>query len=183
MYNHHHNSGHSHCDGSGRGNDHSHHHDSGYNNHHHHGDTGSGRAAGPQHRDNGGKRSIKIKTKDTPGSIHIERHIHDEAVVISGVLAVDYDTAEMSVLIAEELEEAARSITDCGGIVGHIKAAINTTSTSMISVTEEKAAVTEGKWKRTKITLAAIVFLIEPEEAEKAIKRALASIKSRTLAG
>lgn len=125
------------------------------------------------------KKKIIAKAKDAPGLIYIERQIHDEAIVISGTLTIRYATAELNDWIAEELESAARSINELGGIVGHIKAAVSLSLTNMISVTDEKAAVKESPFRRAKITLAAIVFLVDPKEAEDIARSALAGIRTR----
>ena len=125
------------------------------------------------------KRRIIAKPKDAPGLIYIERHIHDEAIVISGSLVIRYETPELNAWITEELESAASKVKELGGVVGHIKTAVASTSTSMISVTDEKAIVKEPPVRRAKITLASIVFLIDPEDAENIVRSALAGIRTR----
>lgn len=137
------------------------------------------RAKHSHHSDEGGKQHIGAKAKDTPGIICIERNIHDEAVVISGTLTIEFEDADLNAWIAGELEKAAQAIKTLDGIVGHIKAAVTLTSTDVISVTDEKAMVTEARLKRARIALAAIVFMIEPKEAENIIRKALAGVRSR----
>jgi hypothetical protein len=44
---------------------------------------------------------IKIKAKDIPGVIFIERNMHDDAVVISGSLSVENVSGELSACIAQ----------------------------------------------------------------------------------
>lgn len=127
----------------------------------------------------GGEKQIGEKAKDTPGIICIERNVHDDAIVISGTLTVEYGTADLSVWIAEGLEEAAREVKEKEGIVGHIKAAVTVTSTDSVSVTDDKAMVTHAPQKRARIALAAIVFMIEPEAAENIIRKALAGVRAR----
>jgi len=125
---------------------------------------------------------IASKLKDVRGVIHIERHIHDDAIVVSGSLIIDYDTQDQNARIAAELENAAQKINDSGGIVGHIKAAVTSTSTSMISVTDKDAMIKESPVSRVKITVAAIVFLVKPLEAENAVRDALIAIRKRSAA-
>lgn len=125
------------------------------------------------------KKRIEEKAKDTPGIICIERNIHDDAVVISGTLTLEYNAVDINAWIAEELEKAARAVKESDGIVGHIKAAVSVTSTDMLSVTDEKATITDSPQKRARIALAAIMFMIEPKEAENIIRKALAGVRAR----
>ena len=124
------------------------------------------------------KQRIRIKAKDTPGVICIERSIHDEAIVISGSLTVEYGTVNLNELIAGELEKAAQAIKELNGVVGHIKAAVSATTTDMISVTDEKAMVTRSQGNTARIAVAAIVFTIEAAEAERLIRKALAGVRA-----
>jgi len=123
-------------------------------------------------------RRITIRAKGAPGLICIERNIHDEAIVISGSLTVEYGAVDLSALVAEELERAARAVVENSGIVGHIKSALTISSTKVVSVTDDKAVITEAPLKRAKITLAAILFMIEPEIAEDIVRKALAGVRS-----
>ena len=122
---------------------------------------------------------IRLNAEDMPGVIRIERNKHDEAIVISGKLSLANASDELNALIAQELETAARGITDKGGLIGHIKAAVTATSTDMVSVTEEKAMVKTSPMRSARITLTVIVFLIEPEEAETIARQTLAAIRRR----
>ena len=124
------------------------------------------------------KQRIRIKAKDTPGVICIERSVHDEAIVISGSLTVKYGTENLNALIAEELENAAQTIKESDGVIGHIKAAVSATTTDMISVTDEKAMVTRSPGNTARIALAAIVFVIEALDAERIIRKALAGVRA-----
>ena len=125
------------------------------------------------------KHIIRVRPKDTPGVICIERHIHDEAIVISGSLTVEFNCTDVNSLIEEELEAAAREVKESGGVLGQIKTALTVTSTSMISVTEEKAMATETMQKYAKIMLAAIIFMVSPKEAEDILRKALAGVRKR----
>ena len=144
-------------------------------NHKHDSPAGGGKTG---RQDGKAPRRIGVKAKDATGLIYIERNIHDEAIVISGSLTVEYGSADISSLIAEELENAARAVTESNGIIGHIKSALTLSSTKVISVTDDKAVITEAPLKRAKITLAAILFMIEPEAAENIIRKTLAGVRS-----
>ena len=119
----------------------------------------------------------KLKVKAKHGDIFIERHIHDEAIVISGSMTARYDAVDLSARIAEGLETAAREIGEHGGIVGHIKAAVAATSTNMISVTDEKAMIKDSPGKQARTTLSAIVFNVDPKEAENIIRNVLTTVR------
>jgi len=127
----------------------------------------------------GGKHRVRFKPKETPGVICIERHIHDEAVVISGSLTIEYHDAEVNAWIEEELGTAAGEVKERGGIVGQIKAAVTLTSTSIITVMDDRTAVKEPPQKYARIMLAAIMFMVSPKEAENIVRNALVGIRTR----
>ena len=132
-----------------------------------------------KHHSHDTRQRIRVKAKDTPGVICIERSIHDEAVVISGSLTLEYGASDLHAWITNELEKAAQDIKDKGGIVGHIKAAVSITATEIISVTDEKAMVTQSPRNTARIALAAIMFAIEPPDAESIIRKALAGVRTK----
>ena len=127
----------------------------------------------------GRKKQLFSKIKDTPGLIYIERQIQDDAIVISGSLSVRFESADLDACVAECLEVAAREIRERSGIVGHIKTSASTSSTSMISVTDEEAMIKYSPIRRARITLAAIVFMIDPLDAENIIRKSLSDIRAR----
>jgi len=127
----------------------------------------------------GAKKRIKFSPKDTPGVICIERHIHDEAIVISGLLTIKSDAVELNSWIEDEVGAAVREVKERGGIVGQIKAAVTETSTCVITVTDEKTLVKETPQRQVKIMLAAIMFMVDPKEAENIVRRALAGVRTR----
>ena len=130
------------------------------------------------------KHGARLRVKvGASGVIGIKRSVQDGAVVISGTLSVDCGGVDLNALVAAELEAAAREIGVRGGIVGHIKAGVEVTSNSMISVTDELACVKTAPYGKARITLAAIVFLIDPGEAEAIIRKALGGIRSRNTTG
>lgn len=125
------------------------------------------------------KKQIKLFPRETPGMICIERHIHDEAIVISGSLMVENNDVDLCAWIEEELENAARYIKDCGGILGQIKTALTVASTKIISITDDKATEAKQSQKYARIILAAIIFMLNPREADEIVRKALAGVRAR----
>ena len=121
---------------------------------------------------------MKKNTKSVPGLIYIDRQMHDDAIVISGSLNAIFGDCDVYAIAAQALEAAAREVMERGGIVGHIKASVSKTLVCMISTTGDKASLKESPIRRAKITLAAIVFVIEPTQAEEIVRNALRKIRS-----
>ena len=113
------------------------------------------------------------------GAVKIERRRHDEAVVISGSLAVRGDYAALRAVLEDQMSRMAEEITALGGIIGHIKASCAVTSVEMYSITDENAglAVKTPPEQEVRINLAAIVFAIPEEEAEKLVAAALRKVR------
>ena len=105
--------------------------------------------------------------------MHIEHHIQDAALVVSGVTHVSGDYAALRPALSAELEALAARIDALGGIVGHIKAAAAVTRTEMFSVTESTAAAKEAPAQEIEIKAAAIVFGVTPEDVEPLLEAAL----------
>lgn len=124
------------------------------------------------------KPRVRIKTNDTHDGLVIERKIHDGAIVVSATLTVEIGGESISAAIADEIEAAAREINARGGIVGHIKAACAVTSTDMVSVTDGAASIKTAPIRAARITLAAIVFQIDPEEAESVIRETMKRLQA-----
>jgi len=126
-----------------------------------------------------GKKVIRFRAKDTPGVIYIERSIHDEAVVISGSLILENDSADLNEWIGEEIAAAAREIRAQGGVVGQIEAALTVTSTKITALSDEKPVEKESPRKDVRIVLAAIIYKIEPKVAEDIVRKALAGVRAK----
>jgi len=129
--------------------------------------------------DREGKKVIRFRPKDTPGVICIERQIRDEAVVISGSLILKHDAEDLGAWIEEGISAAAREVRDRGGLVDQIKAAFTVTSTSVIAVSDEKPMEKEPPRKDVRIVIAAIMYKVEPREAEDIVRNSLAMVRSR----
>ena len=125
------------------------------------------------------KKPIRFNPKETPGVICIERRIQEKTVLISGSLIIENDTAELSALIKEELEIAAREVSELGGAVEQIEAALTVTTTSVMTVSDEKAIEKDAPKKYSRIKLSAVVLSIDPKEAENVVRKSLAAIRTR----
>ena len=114
---------------------------------------------------------------DAPGAIQVELHLHDEARVVSGklTLAADYDAVKTA--LAGQLERLAAAVQDRGGIVGHIKASCDVRTVEMYSVTDREVTVKRTPEQEIRINLAAIVFLVAPDEAEAMVREALDAVR------
>lgn len=113
---------------------------------------------------------------DALGVIRVESHLHDEARVISGALTVYADVGKLKSVLSEQLELLAKAVIERGGIVGHIKASVETKLVEMFSVTDVDVSVKTAPGQEIKINLAAIVFLIDPEAAEELARAALEAV-------
>ena len=133
--------------------------------------------------ENNMKKQMKVRAKDTPGVICIERQSHDGAIVITGSLVVDIIDEDLGAWIAQELETAAVEIGESGGIIDQIKTTLVVMSKSIISLTDEKAIIKESQSKRARITLAAIVRKMDSDEAVQIIRKALAAVRRRLRQG
>lgn len=117
-----------------------------------------------------------VHGRDVDG-IHIEHHIQDEACVVSGLMRLEGDYAALRPRMGARLEAVAAAITAQGGIVGHVKAAAEVTSTEMFSVTDVKAMAKTAPTQTITVKMAAIVFAIEPEAVEALVEQALRAIR------
>ena len=156
---------------------------SGHDHHHEHHTHAAGCSCGHDSEHNhtsGEKCNCGAQDCDAPGFVHTEYHLHGDAHVISGRLTIVacYDTLRAALSL--KLEHIAKAIQEMGGIVGHIKAACTVTRVEMFSVTDVDITVKEAPEQEIKINLAAIVFLIKPEEAASLVTQALEAIRDGT---
>ena len=126
-----------------------------------------------------GKKLIRFRPKDTPGVICIERHSHDESVEISGSLTIENGAAEIDAWIEEELGKAVNKIKESGGVVELIKATLTVTSTSTMTISGEDPMAKESTQKYARILLSAVLSKVEPKEAEDAIRKTLAEVRTK----
>lgn len=119
-----------------------------------------------------------LESRDALGAIHVESHLHDEARVISGNVTLYTDYDKLKAVLSEQLELLAKAVQECGGIVGHIKASVEIKRVEMFSVTDVAVSVKAAPGQEIKINMASIVFLINPEEAEILVTRAMEAVKA-----
>lgn len=112
------------------------------------------------------------------GAVRVERRRHDEAVVISGSLALYGEYGAVRPVLEREISGIAEKITALGGIIGHVKASCAVTATEMYSVTDAGAGLMVKKppQREIKISLVAIVFAVPEEEAEQLVYGALEKV-------
>lgn len=103
---------------------------------------------------------------------------HDGAQVVSGGCRLNTDYNRVGELLTEQLSLLAKKVTEKGGIVGHIKAAVEACLVKSISVTDLEATVTEPDTQEIKVNIAAIVFAAEISEVELFIKGILTALKA-----
>ena len=111
-----------------------------------------------------------------PGVVYTNVRLQDDAKVISGSVLITGEYEGIKDKLKAGLEEFAAAVGEKGGVVGHIKASVEVTTVDMFSVTETEAMVKRAPEQNMKVILAAIVFFIEPEEAENLAKAALQKI-------
>ena len=158
-----------HCDCGCHDHDHEHHH-----HHEHDANCDCGCHDHEHHHDHDHPH---VHGRDVDG-IHIEHHIQDEACVVSGLMRLEGTYETLRPRVSEQLEAVAAAITALGGIVGHVKAAAEVTSTEMFSVTDVKAMAKTAPTQTITVKMAAIVFAVEPEAVEELVERALRAIRA-----
>jgi hypothetical protein len=115
-------------------------------------------------------------SEPAPGEARVECLLHDDAIVVSGdltVMAAEYEPVRAK--INAQLASVAAAVASAGGIIGHIKASASSTSVEMFSITDADGAVSAkiSPELTVVIHLAAIVFNIDPEAVETAVRTAL----------
>ena len=121
---------------------------------------------------------------------HEHEHHHHEMVEITeheGALigsvkgrmaGNDYDIAKEKLTVAAK--EAARRITETGGIIGHIKFILAVQGQACrISITEEEPSFKEFEGPDTDIEGAAIVFNVEEETLEEILEETVGALLIR----
>lgn len=169
---------HPHHENCNCGHDHHEHNEHTHEEHVHHENCGCGQHDHPHEHDENG--NCILEDPDELGVVYVESHLHDEARVISGRLTViaGYDAVRTSLSI--KLEHLAKVVQEMGGIVGHIKASCQVKTVEMFSVTDVDVTVKKAPEQEIKINLAAIVFLVDPEEAERLVNETLNAVRDNT---
>jgi hypothetical protein len=88
-------------------------------------------------------------------------------------MAAEYEPVRAK--INAQLAVIAEAVSSAGGIIGHIKASASSTSVEMFSITDADGAASAKTSPELTVVihLAAIVFNIDPEAAETAVRAAL----------
>ncbi len=113
---------------------------------------------------------------DEIGALRVVCHVHDDARVVSGQLTLRGDAARVKAEVQAQLGGMARTVAAMGGIVGHIKVSCETTTVDVYSVTDAQVDLRQSPEAVIKLNLAAIVFAIEPEDAEELARQALSAV-------
>ncbi|MDR3239573.1 MAG: hypothetical protein LBT44_05750 [Clostridiales bacterium] len=111
------------------------------------------------------------------GAVYVDRSEQDQSQVVSAGMGLRGDYEKIKPILHAELERMAAAIQEADGVVGHIKAAAETRSMDMFSVTDRTASVKRANTQEIRINLAAIVFLIDPEKLENLVRHSLEALK------
>ena len=104
---------------------------------------------------------------------------HHESSVIGSLKGAipeaDYDKAEQ--MLAEQMREAGRRVTEAGGIIGHIKFVLTGPGKcGQISVTDVEENIRHFDGTASQVEGVAIVFAVEDEELVKILTETIGSI-------
>ena len=151
---------------------HEHHHDHDHEHHHH---------------DHEHEHEHECDDPNCTDPSHHHHHHHDELVDIAhhessiigamkGVMATaDYDEAEK--LLAAQMREAGRLITEAGGIIGHIKFVLTSAGRcGQISVTDVEENIRHFDGGTSTVEGVAIVFAVEDEQLVEILEHTIGSL-------
>ena len=110
------------------------------------------------------------------GRVLVQSARHDAALAVTGELRLTGDPAALRERLGRALEQTAAQVTEAGGIVGHIKAALRVTELTMFSVTDTQVMEKPAPEREAAITANAIVFALESDRAEQILRQALESV-------
>ena len=110
-----------------------------------------------------------------PGVAYTKVRLHDDAKVVSGSLTVFGDYEKVRAGLEKGLAEFAAKVNEKGGVVGHIKASAEIKNVEMFSVTDVDVMIKTAPEQEVNVILAAIVFFVTEEEAERWGREALES--------
>lgn len=105
-----------------------------------------------------------------PENFWVDGHLHDEASVVSGECKLYTDYQRVSTVLQTALEDLASTVTEKGGIIGHIKAAVEISSVEMFSITDESVSIKRTKEQDIIVQIAAIVFCLELAEMKTVVQ-------------
>ena len=123
--------------------------------------------------------SIKFSPEDTPGVICIERRVQNDAILISGTLKLGYNSRQLDIWVDEAIKKAASDAKKRGGVMGQIKAAIMKTSEDVLALVDDDTTENESSRSFSRISIACVILMDDPKEAENIIRTALADIRAK----
>ena len=129
-----------------------------------------------------GVPKVKFSPEDTPGVICIERRMQDDTVLISGTLKLGYNSVELDSWVNEAIKKADLDVKGKGGVMGQIKAALTKTSESVVTLTGDNLIENEAFRAFSRVSVAAVMIIDQPKDAENIIREALASIRAKARA-
>jgi hypothetical protein len=128
------------------------------------------------HENHGNHENLDLTAAGEIGAPRVVCRVHDDARVVSGQLTLRGDAARVKAEVQARLGGMARTIAAMGGIVGHIKVSCETTTVDVYSVTDTEVDSRQSPEAAIRLNLAAIVFAIEPEDAEEMARQALSAV-------
>lgn len=97
---------------------------------------------------------------------------HDTSLVGSYKFDINTSFKEAETILSDLLKQVSQEVTALGGIIGHIKAILNSEGDScMISITEDESDKHLIKGSRCHIEGVAIVFCINPDQLENILNK------------
>ena len=164
--------------------DHEHHHEHEHEHHHDHDECG----CGCEHdHDHDHEEECHDPNCTDPSHHHHHHHelvsiSHHEGAVIGALKGAigeaDYDKAEK--LLAAQMREAGRRVTELGGIIGHIKFVLTGPGKcGQISVTDVEETIRHFDGTASQVEGVAIVFAVEDDELVKILTETIGSILIR----
>lgn len=112
---------------------------------------------------------------------HIHGHIHEGAAAVSGKLTLSGSLRDHQAAISEMLEHLAAEVWEHGGLVGHIKASVAQSSSTVFSVTKHRATVTPCDGQTLDICVVAIAFSVEVDTLANWLHEALEKLETENL--
>ena len=111
----------------------------------------------------------------------LESHSHDGASIVSGecILSVE-DPETVRTMLAEQMQRLGDWVNEKEGYIGHIKAGFSTECTESFSITDRKVRCHSPESTRIHINLAAIVFMISPDELKKQVNNFFLTLTADT---
>ena len=171
--------------------EHEHHHDHEHEHEHHHHEHGHDHEHEHHHDEDCGcghdHDEVECDDPNCTDPSHHHHHHHDELVEIShhessiigamkGVMdTADYDEAEK--LLAAQMREAGRLVTEAGGIIGHIKFVLTSAGRcGQISVTDVEENIRHFDGGSSTVEGVAIVFAVEDDQLREILEHTIGSL-------